>query len=1537
MRLWHTHPLAALLIVAFPGGAQQEAFFSLSSNRTFGPGQKPVVQFWGQGVDRMQFRVYRVPDPVAFFERLEEEHSFGGRVLRPPRELTPLERLRRWKSRARAGVRDLLRGQFNPEQRWVIRDWWLARRREPVKRAAPAAAEFARVPLLNPQRVVAVWQQRVSRRGMWASEVIPVPVKEKGLYLVEATDGNLQAYTIISVTDLALIVKGWPGQLLARVVNRASGEPAARVPVLVRVKKQEPLKLRADDDGVLQVALRELRPESVLLLARQDDDFAAVSMYGWNLRTDAEASRRGYLYTDRPVYRPGHKVYFRGILRTEAGGGYELPGLKETSVEVQDPEGKPVFRKTLPVSPMGTFHGELTLPALAALGYHIIQVRAGEADISSGFQVEEYKKPEYEVRISPAARRVLQGELIRAVIEARYYYGEPVTHGKVSYSLHRSRYWLPYDLEEQEEGEEEGGEEHYGPGGEQLAEGSGDLDAQGRLSIQLPTETWRYDARHRLTARVTDAANREVQSAVFVLATIGHYFLNVTADRYVYAPGDTARLTVETRDYEGQPVAGVSFRIELQERRWSQPPGPVVTAVEGRTDDAGKATTEVRLPAGGSFVARAISRTPEGRDLEDTTHLWVAAGNAAQGLPRGRVEIVPDKKSYSPGETAKLLILTGQPRAHLWVTLEGRRIYSSQTLVATSPAVTIEAPILAEYAPGFQVSASFLAGHQLYQGYKRIRVPPTQHQLQVEVSSLKTEFRPGESGVYTVEARDYAGRPVSAEFSLGVVDEAIYGVRPESAADILKFFWGQTHSRVSTDTSLSYYFHGQAGRRRMPLAWVRPAGALAQMKPEKLVQPEIRKAFPDTIHWVADLRTDASGRAQARVAFPDALTTWRATARGVTADTKVGSALNRVLVRKNLILRLAVPRFFTEGDEVTVSAIVHNYLAGTKQVRVSLEAQGLALLEGRTTEVSVASRGQAQVDFRVRALSPGQAVLLGKALTDEESDAVEIPLPVRPCGVRLTEARAGAVSQARGQTEVELKFPPDATRPSRALIIEVAPTLAGAILGALEHLTSFPYGCTEQTMSSFLPNIIVAQAVRELGLRSAVDPAALARKIREGLERLYEFQHEDGGWGWWQTDESQHFMTAYVLAGLAQARSAGHQVREGTLERASSWLREQWPRLDRSPADLRAYVLYALALAGGRDSGWRDLLWSRRGDLSAYGLALLGLAMEASGDPRAAEAAAQLEASAKSDDREAFWPVPQDALMDIYFDVTPEATAYALKLLARQRPQSPLLAKAALYLVNHRDQGAWWGSTKQTAMVIYGLTDYLRLSTELRPDFGVTVSVNGKPVLERRFGEADVLSVNPVQVRIPAAELSGDVQRVRITKSGEGRLYWSARAEYYSTAERLEARGAVSLNLLREYFRLAPAEESGRIVYRLEPLAGSAQKGDILAVRLTLSGGDWRYLVVEDPIPAGTEFIQRDDLFELKPKPDWWQSWYTRRELRDDRVALFQTYFHRGPAQYFHLLKVVNPGRYRVSPARVEPMYQPAYLATTESRILEAR
>lgn len=1518
-----------LLAIAAPiiGQNEAEPYFSLSSNRTFASQGKPAVGFSAFNVTSLEFRVYRVNDPLKFFGQLEDVHRFGGRAPKPPTEKTLLERLHEWKREKHADIRRSMRAQFTePPSSHFEKLLPAESQPTPTK-----GTQYAEAPVLNSQQLVLTFTQQVRSRSRWETQNVPINVPDKGVFLVEAVHKDLRAYTILIVSDVVMLTKTGRGRVLTWLTERGSGNPIAGAEISMfghdaKADRESPIAtVKTDADGLAEFTPPAGVSHDVRLLARHEGNaaIATVSPYSLNGGRD---DWTGYIYTDRPVYRPSHPMHFKGILRTRASGGYEVPAGKQITMEIRDPNQKVIYQKTLTTSASGSIRDDLTLPADAALGNYYIEARSGEAYMSGNFEVQEYKKPEYEVRVTAAKTRVLQGDPVQALIDARYYFGEPVNAGKVKWTVYRSRYWFPlwYDPDDDSvgDGSDSGGEPNdMFDENDQIAEGEGVLDADGKLNITVPNEVSEHhaDYRYRIEARVTDDAKREISGTGWVIATYGSYLLNVEPDRYMYQAGSKATFTVEARDYDTKFVAA-KVHVELLHYKRGQKEPEILSATDVNTSATEAAKVDMQIPArGGSHRVRVTSRTPEGRTVEQSTYLWISGRDEADRYGAGRktVQIIADKKTYRPGDTAKLLIMTGQPNTAVLVSIEGRDLRLRKVLRSSEASVVFEVPIAASDEPGLFVTAQFIRNGELYQSMKRLRVPPEERKLNVKLSTDKPQYLPGQTAIYSVDATDSAGKPVPrAEFSLGVVDEAIYAIQRDTTPDMLGFFYGRDYNSVYTVSSLEFYFSGEAGKRRMRLASLRTPSRLAQLKPDRIVKPKVRKLFPDTAFWNPEVVTDAGGHATAKVAFPDSLTTWRATVRGISADSKVGSATLKTIVRKNLILRLAVPRFFVQGDEVVISAIVHNYLAAEKTARISLDLTGLDVLDGKTQDVKIPSRGEVKVDWRVRAQRTRKATVHGEALTNEESDALELELPVNPAGVKMAQRKGGSLSNTASAAFV-LTYPPQVEPGSRSLTIHVSHSIAGSLFSALNYLITFPYGCVEQTMSSFLPNIIVKKAMGELGLKTNIDQAALQEKIHAGLDRLYSFQHEDGGWGWWETDESHPFMTAYVVSGLVQARSAGTAVNEEAIQKGAAWLEKNGNA--KYAADLRAYMAYALSLAG-RTSRPPEL-----SKLSAYGLALVGQMPDQAAQKDAI--VALLEKQVKQSSEEAWWPSTRDEMLDFDSDATPEATAFALKFLTNARPDSPLLPKAALWLMNHRNEGYWWSTTKQTAMVIYGLTDYLKATKELNPNLTATVTVNDQPALAAIDGD----------ITLDETKLRPGANQIRIATTGAGRLYYSTRAEYFSTEKKLQANGSVSLNILRDYFRLVPAKDGDRIVYDTTPFTGPAASGDIIAVRLTVTGSDWKYLLVEDPIPAGTEFIEKDQLYQLKNKPPWWAYYFNRREMHDDRMAIFQTYFTRGQQQYFYLLKVVNPGLFQVSPARVQPMYQPDFMATTESMRLEVK
>jgi uncharacterized protein YfaS (alpha-2-macroglobulin family) len=413
-------------------------------------------------------------------------------------------------------------------------------------------------------------------------------------------------------------------------------------------------------------------------------------------------------------------------------------------------------------------------------------------------------------------------------------------------------------------------------------------------------------------------------------------------------------------------------------------------------------------------------------------------------------------------------------------------------------------------------------------------------------------------------------------------------------------------------------------------------------------------------------------------------------------------------------------------------------------------------------------------------------------------------------------------------------------------------------------------------------------------------------------------------------------MTAYVVSGLGEAASSYplNPQRGQMLQNGRQYLEKQLAQHPRMLPDLRAYVVYALAESGSADlSGQLDTLWSRRNDLSSEGLSFTGLAMLHASDSRAADLAKLLESKAKQQGGLASWPQTYSPILDLEYDDSSESTAFAMRFLSKADPQSPLLPQAAAWLMLNRDNGYWWDSTEQTAMVIFGLVDYLSNSQELNADFNVDVRVNGASVGQRHFTPADALAGATLDITIPAGKLASH-NTVDIARTGAGRAYWTAQGTYFSTEHKLYQQGTLSLNVTRDYFRLTPAQDKGSIVYTLDPLKGTAQIGDILAVHIAVSGSPAKYLFLEDPVPAGTEFLQNEDSYNIVARPSDWSWLFTRREFDDDRAVIFATDFS-GHQESFYLLKVVNPGSFEISPAHVEPMYQPGIQATSDELHLD--
>lgn len=1517
--------------------------FSLSSSQIFTTKDSPAIDLVFQQIDGLDFRVYKVKDTAAFFASLEDPHQLGSPEPIVPQEQTWLERIASWKARQRSAVRGFLRRQVSHEYRAARR----ARLdRETVQRRQTSGYQsFAQVPLLNKSQLVASWREILPRVRDAEARRLPLDLPGAGVYLVEAVAPPHRAYTVVIVSDVGLVTKTAPGTTLLYAANRFTGEPIADCETRLIGDRQQLFTGRTGEDGVVTGAIAEATPENLIAVARCGEETVASDAGAWALR-GASRDLLGYIYTDKPIYRPGHTVHLKGILRWRERDAVIPFDVPRVELAIVDPDGKVLLRQDVNVDSFGSISGSFTVPAEAPLGYYSIRVTTDKHSASGSFEVQEYRTPEYEVIVTPATRYVVQGGKVDVGVRARYYFGQPVARGSLTYALYRSPYYSPLRWVDDPEGEPADAGYYAG---DQIDEQTVRLDDRGEatLSIDLPVAEDARDYMLRIEARVTDTSGREVSGRGSVIGTYGDFLIASSLDRYIYRPGDSATVRIRAVDYTGAPRANVPLSTALERVRWSGNSRRTESIATGQvtTDAEGRASWTVAIPgdASGGYRIR-VTAPSAGRTVQDESALWVSGREGWTDEGDQYLELVADRGSYGPGDTARLLIRGAEMDATVLVTKEARTL-AWHRVVRVPRGQAIEVPIDEQDVGDTWVNIAFLANDRLYRAERRLRVPPTSRAVNIGIEAAAPVARPRDPGVFTITTTAADGTPVSAQVSLAVIDEAVFAVKPDTTPDPLRFFHRREYSSVWTQFSREYGFVGYSGTQQLQLTRQRRRPfTLADFKADQEARPHVRKEFPDAIHWVADLVTDANGRVTVTVKYPDALTTWRLTARAVTKDTRVGSAVARTTTTKDLILRLITPRFLTENDAVRLPTVVHNYHQQEKPVTVTIEAQGLAAGTAATTPATatIPPGGEVRHEWAFDANTVGTAKVTATASAPDDGDAVELPIPVLPYGTLQLTGQAGSISGA-AEESVEITIPDTANPASRTIEVALAPSLAGSLFGALDYLAAFPYGCTEQTISSFFPNLAVMRTLEQLKIAPVERVRLVGRMSSDGIRRLIDLQHDDGGFGWWRTDENDPFMTAYALWAMAGSLEANVAVDRWRVSAAATATAQLYANYPRAVPALKAWMLYALlrARAAGvepEDNGAAldvkqevDALWSARANFTPYARALLTLTLNALEDARAQEAARELAATAVTKGGLSWWPSENDPLLDDWMDTSVEATAFAVQALAPHMPDDPLLERAIRWLMANRDNGVSWMSTKQTAFALMGILDFLRARKEAPAAVTVEVDVNGTTIGSHTFTPESWTQPNPVTLRATAQP---GANQVRIRTKTTGAVYWTVTGRYHDTREGLEATGARTLALSRRYFRLAPVQRNGRIVYRESAFDGTLAPGDLLLVRLVAAGSrDWKYLMLEDPLPAGAEAVRDPELYELERPPEWWYG--SRREYRDTRVVQFQRDFSNGRYEYVYLLKAVTPGRFRAMPARLSPMYAPDVAATTGPQIVE--
>jgi uncharacterized protein YfaS (alpha-2-macroglobulin family) len=1073
-----------------------------------------------------------------------------------------------------------------------------------------------------------------------------------------------------------------------------------------------------------------------------------------------------------------------------------------------------------------------------------------------------------------------------------------------------------------------GNEEEYDWGyGEVVSSGEDRTDEAGHLLVSVPTAPDPTDVRkphdetaeYRYTVEVetTDQTNRVVTTREAVTVAPSRLRLQADPVSYVHAPGQPIAVTLHSRSLEDAPVAtkgeAVLYRIIPAERDAN---GDVVGddvyesvgTTPFATDSHGLGQVQLKAAVDGSYLVAVRGTDAAGRETVATASLWVTPDGAdASSYRWGGIQVVFDKKRYEVGDTATIFVAKPRAGLPLLLTVEGDRIHQAQVIRGAGPSATLKLAVTKAFSPNAFVAATTIDGKAFHTAERSLNVMPVDKFLDIAVTTDRPKYQPGETAVISLTTKDHQGRGVPGEVSVGVVDQAIYALAPDNTSDPRMVFHGPEGNAVATDYSFEEDYSGGADKD----------GA----------NPRVRKKFLDTAAWFPSVQTDGSGKAVVRVTLPDNLTTWVITARGHTPDTKVGTQRQTFLATQDVLVRLATPRFMVEGDRLTLIGLIHNYLPTTASFKTALSAIGLAVGGSTEQAADVMSNGVAKQTYTVSAETAGQAVLTFKAAGKAGGDALEQRFPVLAHGSPDVAVKAGELIDRLEQT---IDIPPQSVPGSATLGLELTPTPIGTVATALAYLRDYPYGCIEQTLNRFVPELVAGPLV---------DERVNEVRLREGVERITALQHHDGGWGWWSADDSTPTLTAYTLLALREARTAGLAMPDRLRSEGTAFLVRALPNLgfdtitahmvERGAGpDEQALVLHALAAWDIRRPVETNRLLDKPAGLSPQGTAHLAQAFALNGDIGAARRLiASLDEQAVTSEAMAHWE-PKDA--QPWFRDPIETTGTVVRAMALISPDHPRIDQAVRFLLRER-RGSHWQSTKDTAAIVLALADVSRRQGPAPDSLPVTVKLDGNVLAQADLAEPDAWRKG-YRLDVPASALTVGKHTLAIERSDtDGRpVPYSWSRSVMVRADKLEARQRQDLTIKRQYRLLTAAvreAKSGSDFSRwfdpkksgeLPGATGGLLPGDLVLVELTIDAKQPRaFAMIEDPLPAGFEVVP--DRGEDLP----WSYWWTHSEVQDDRVAFFMRRLPAGVQTLYYVLRPEIPGRVRALPPEVSEMYAP--------------
>ncbi len=1275
---------------------------------------------------------------------------------------------------------------------------------------------------------------------------------------------------------------------------------------------------------------------------------------------------RMLLFTDRYLYKPGDIVHVKGIFRYRNNDEWSLIptfnySINNIVIKVFDSKDNEIetFKKT--VTDSGDISLDITLKKNSPTGYYRIEatsnIKEYKFDESVRFQVEEFKPARAEMKITPHKLKYTWGEVLGVDLLGWYLFGAPVLQD-IEYTVsmtpivYKSQQYPGfsfstkiYDYDDYD---------HYNPSPTEIASGKAKINENGvgKLYVPLRAKDAIVNAEILVTAKTylsDDSPVFGAKSGIQVLQPV-HYGIrvpqyfnyagNAVTVQLIAVNSDDAVvqnnnvvLVIKRHEWRSYQIAGVNGRLQWEYKK-------IETDVYSQNHNIGKKDVPIVLNEPGYYTAEIYNTTRQQQYAVQSFYI-LGKGEAGWRVNDDEtIDVEIDKKSYSVGDTAMLLVKNPFENAVAFVTIERENFYDYFEVPATTSVVTIPIKITEEYIPNVYVSVMLYAGRsgfdkvkdgedlakpKCYIGYANLKVIPRQKKLNILVNTDKKQYKPGETATVDITVTDYLGQPVNGQATISVADRGVLNLVDYTLPNPLDFFYKPRKLAVTTFDVRQIILGQRYIKEKGEL--IGGDGGLASMG---MIVPRANIKF--TAYYRATVNVE-NGKAKAIFKLPDNLTSFKAMVVVHTGDSKFGYGDATFEVKKPLMVLPTFTRFVRVGDSFNAGGLLFNYTGTQQKIAVGIELKGgMKLTNGASSqlkEITLKNGQSTEVLFPIVVSNERSATYIMKAKAGGYTDGITDTLDVKAPNIYETVAMYGRITKQVDTTTHTLDISKNIIPNLSFVNVFVSPSAFTELKGSLDYLIEYPYGCLEQKASKILPLILGQDIILQKNLLKVKSQQDLRSTVAKVLAEFPSY-FKDDGFSYWTSDygNPSSYVTVYATFVLTMAKKRGYTIDDKVYKKALETVKRFVTKgaiFTHEESQYSSYYKYltlsfahyVAAVNGITSQNDLKLLYTTLNKdysktKSGYAFLLKTLALypaSAFKEAMIQEISQKLFASMRTESGYVYF---DDNTEWRYFYYDKEiTTALVLQALLESDVHFENDFKVVNYLLKQRT-GYAWRNTHSNALVWWALNTYLQKYEKEKPEFSVKVLFNAKELLSQLVQNPDT-SYSTNYYITPS---DAGTQSLQFIKNGAGTLYYTLKYQYIPVYD-----NTTSMDMgfeVTKIYRDVKTKDKVTVF----------KKGAEYFVEIEVYTPKERGItVLDDELPAGLEPVNIS--FATEEKPDTenedYYTWgtFNHFEQYNDRVVYYADYLRKGTHTVKYKVRATNTGTFALPACKVEEMYNP--------------